>query len=210
MGVQGHHHLDAAFLQGGVQVAEVDLVHIGQIPAPEADVLSFRVGDACTEGLQRTEAAVAGTGVAATDQNGVDVFVQRGGDQLAHAVGRGDRRIPQVTRHQPEAGGSCHFHDGNAPGLAAQQGIVGFDRLADRAGDGFADQTAARRFCEHFGRAFTAVGHGQGLDVGTGNGAAHAGADGAGHGVGVERFLEAGGGDQNVLGDGGSHESTPS
>ena len=80
------------------------------------------IGNAHTQSLQCSQAPITGTGVTATNQDGVDVMLQRGMDQFSHTPGRGEGRVTHVSRHQAQAGCSSHFHHGHPLCLAAEQG----------------------------------------------------------------------------------------
>ena len=62
-----------------MHTAHVDMDRVAQILAALTEWMSLGIGDVHAQGLQGTQPAIAGAGVTAADQDGVDVFVQCSG-----------------------------------------------------------------------------------------------------------------------------------
>ncbi|GHE50949.1 hypothetical protein GCM10018785_20970 [Streptomyces longispororuber] len=188
--VAGHDQLGAG--QARVEAGGVDAVQARQLPAAARQFPAVGVQEPDAQGLERARAAVGRPRVAAADQDAARARVERGADQLAHAVRRGGPRVAQVARHQAQAGGGRQVHHGGAP---AEEREVGADALAERAGRGQRHEPPAARRGEGLRGALAAVHERDQVGRGVGQDAVDAAGDGLGGGLGGQRLLEAARGD---------------
>jgi len=121
--------------------------------------LAVRIQQARAQRLQHAGAAVLGGAAAQAQQDAPRALRQRGGDQLAHAVGAGAQGVALAARNPHQAGGLGHFNQGRF--TVAQHGKTRIDRRAQRAAHGVAQQLAASGADQRIQRAFAAVGQRQ-------------------------------------------------
>ncbi|GAA3998745.1 hypothetical protein GCM10022384_52220 [Streptomyces marokkonensis] len=188
-------------LQPGVEPRRVDAGEADQLPSAGREFEAVRVQQPGPERLERARAPVRRTRVAAADQDPPDPGVERGADQLADAVRRRGARVAQGAGDQGQSRDGRHLHHRRVP--RAEQREVGADGFTDRPGGGQCDQPPAGRGGQRDGRALAAVDERDQIDIGVRQDPADARRDGVGGGLCGQGLLEAAGGHDDTVQQGG-------
>ena len=107
-------HVDARAGQPGVESMDIDGGDPRQRAAAGRQAVSFGVQQPRAQRGQHACAGVVGGGAAQAQDDVARAGVERGQDQLAHAVAAGAHRISARRRDQLQAGSGGHFDDGRA------------------------------------------------------------------------------------------------
>ena len=158
-----------------VETGAIDAVEVGERRSPARQVATVGVEQSDAESLGHACAAVIGGAAAESDDDAFRAMVERIEDQFSDAARGGVQRVGRGA-DEVQSRGFGHFDDGRR--AIAEDAVCGGDRFAQWSGDAGRDQAAAGGVDQGVDRAFTAVRHGNGDDVGIGGHAPHAAFDG--------------------------------
>ena len=159
----------------GSRTGAIDAVEVGERRSPARQVATVGVEQSDAESLGHAGAAVIGGAAAESDDDAFRAMVERVEDQFADAARGGAQRVGRGA-DEMQSRGFGHLDDGRR--AIAEDAVCGGDRFVQWSGDTDRDQATAGGVDQGADRAFAAVCHGNGDDVGIGGHAPHAAFDG--------------------------------
>ncbi len=174
--VDVRHDRDRRLGKPRVEPARVDARHRRQSLRRRRDVAAGGVDDAKAERRQHSRAAVVGAAAAQADHETAHAGAEQRRDHFAHAPGRACRDFGRHAVGVGDADDLRRFDDGGRPLRRRHDAVRGRALPSARAGDVHRLSFPAAR--EHgVERAFAAVGHRAGAEIGVGPHAAEAARD---------------------------------
>ena len=158
-----------------VETGAIDAVEVGERRSPDRQIATVGVEQSDAESLGHAGAAVIGGAAAESDDDAFRAMVERIEDQFSDAARGGAQRVGRGA-DEVQSRGFGHLDDGRR--AIAEDAICGGDRFTQWSGDTDRDQATAGGVDQSADRAFAAIRHGDGDDVGVGSRAPHAAFDG--------------------------------